>query len=399
MGFGIRFTVHFNLFCGSVLQLCTSTHEEKLQEINARGELGCFMLTERSSGVLSGLIVDTVCRYDEASNEFILHTPNPGAAKVWVTQGCVAEHAVVIADLTVGGVSHGPHAFLVTIRDEGGKLLAGIKVESMARKTVANDLDNATVEFDNVRLPVTALLNRGCDVVGGAYDCRGKKMTIHTIGARLLGGRVAISEIAISLAASVYRRAGEYAREKRCRRFGGQETTLAELPHYKMAVASVQADLMKVSRYVSGVERELSQFGLGVLPGRDTFTRVAVAKIHAVERSLLHVQQISSTVGSYSILDTGGVSISAAESILLMCRFAEGDTNVLRVKLAGDEIREFMKGGIIWGALKGALSDEGYLSLRLAYAFRTGGINCVVDDNWRDVMLLAKTVIDREVNS
>ena len=67
---------------------------------------------------------------------------------------------MVIADLRVDGVSHGPHPFLMRMRDASGTLLEGIRVEDMGAKTIANDLDNARVWFDDVRLPKSALLDK-----------------------------------------------------------------------------------------------------------------------------------------------------------------------------------------------------------------------------------------------
>ena len=71
----------------------------------------------------------------------------------------------MIADLRIAGQSHGPHPFLMRLRDAGGALLPGIRIKDMGPKTVANDLDNARVWFDHVRLPPTALLNKYADVV------------------------------------------------------------------------------------------------------------------------------------------------------------------------------------------------------------------------------------------
>ena len=39
----------------------------------------------------------------------------------------------------------------------------------MGRKTTGNDLDNAWIEFRDVRVPKSALLNRYGDVVDGRY--------------------------------------------------------------------------------------------------------------------------------------------------------------------------------------------------------------------------------------
>lgn len=60
-------------------------------------------------------------------------------------QGYTAEMGVVIADLIVEGYTHGPHAFVMEMRDHHGDLLPGIRIQDMGMKTVANDLDNARV--------------------------------------------------------------------------------------------------------------------------------------------------------------------------------------------------------------------------------------------------------------
>ena len=56
----------------------------------------------------SGLVVNTEAHYDEASRTFRLHTPNSGAEKNWISQGFVADKAVVVATLYVRGASLGP---------------------------------------------------------------------------------------------------------------------------------------------------------------------------------------------------------------------------------------------------------------------------------------------------
>jgi acyl-CoA oxidase len=49
-------------------------------------------------------------------------------------------------------------------------------------KTVANDLDNARVWFDQVQLPKSALLNKFCDIdENDEYVQKGEKMRIEVI--------------------------------------------------------------------------------------------------------------------------------------------------------------------------------------------------------------------------
>src|SRR5579863_5565487 len=59
-GFGIRFTVQYNLFAGSIMTLGMQHHKAILVNSGEQGDLGCFMLTEYNSGVVSGMVCATV---------------------------------------------------------------------------------------------------------------------------------------------------------------------------------------------------------------------------------------------------------------------------------------------------------------------------------------------------
>ena len=69
----------------------------------------------------------------------------------------------------------------------------------MGLKTVANDLDNARLTFDRVRVPREALLSRFAAVSpGGEYTLTdpAERMRIEVIGQRLLTGRLVIAQAA-----------------------------------------------------------------------------------------------------------------------------------------------------------------------------------------------------------
>ena len=87
----IRFTVQFNLFAGSIVGLGGPEQVSRLASIQEKGQLGCFLLTEKQAGVLSGLIVETTADWDPSTQEFVLHTPSDKAAKNWISQGCVGD--------------------------------------------------------------------------------------------------------------------------------------------------------------------------------------------------------------------------------------------------------------------------------------------------------------------
>ena len=132
--------MQFNLFAGTVLAVGNASQIASLEAMQAAGALGCFALTEKFAGVSSGMVVETTAEFDAARNEFVISTPSEGAKKNWISQGFVADKAVVVADLRVGGASHGPHAFLTDFR-VGGALAPGVRLADMGKKTVCNDLD------------------------------------------------------------------------------------------------------------------------------------------------------------------------------------------------------------------------------------------------------------------
>ena len=154
-GFSIRFTVQYNLFAGTVLELGGPKHLRALEQMQRDGELGCFALTEKLAGVNSGLVVQTTARWVPEQSKFLLHTPHDGACKNWISQGLTACKAVVMADLIVGNESKGPHAFLVDLRERGakpgypGEVTEGVTLGDMGAKTTGNDLDNAWISFEH----------------------------------------------------------------------------------------------------------------------------------------------------------------------------------------------------------------------------------------------------------
>lgn len=232
-GFWIRFTVHYNLCFGTVLAVGNPEQVESMQTAQANGLLGCFALTEKLAGVQSGLIVQTKAEYDDASQTFTLSNvgATEGAYKNWISQGFVADKAVVLADLTVAGERRGPHAFLMDMRKDG-QLEPGVATGDMGIKTVGNDLDNAWIAFDNVKLPKTALLSRYADVndAGEYVQTAAGIKPFEMIGQRLYTGRVAVAQAALSYRRKLYEDTLAYASAKAIPSFTGGSLSLANIP-------------------------------------------------------------------------------------------------------------------------------------------------------------------------
>jgi acyl-CoA oxidase len=202
----VKFGVQYGLFGGSILQLGTERHH--LACLRRAGTLelpGCFAMSETGHG---SNVADlrTLARFDPASGDFVLHTPDPLARKDWI--GNAARHgrmAVVFAQLEAAGEAHGVHAFLVPIRNEDGSPTPGVTIEDCGAKEGLNGVDNGRLLFDQVRVPRENLLNRFADISPeGVYTSpiANPSKRFFTMLGTLVAGRISVAAAALSAAKS-----------------------------------------------------------------------------------------------------------------------------------------------------------------------------------------------------
>merc|ERR1711979_162486 len=98
------------------------------------------------------------------------------------------------------------------------------------------------------------------------------------------------------------------------------------------------------------VERQLHQYlKTDGLPPAEMGEAIGVAKIRGVHTALRCYQELSSEVGSHALMAGDGHSGFLFGDILLVTKFAEGDSRILMQKMARDRLRQFQKGG--WTAM------------------------------------------------
>jgi len=318
---------------------------------------GCFALTEVTAGVNSGLVVETTAAWDPIQRQFELNTPSTGAQKNWISQGLAAEFAVVVAMLFVDGKSKGPHAFLMRLRGSDGKLVAGVTAEDMGRKTTANELDNARLNFAQVILGEDALLNRfaGFDALG-RYETRGgiKRMGIEVIGQRLLTGRLVIAQAQIRYVEGVLSNTRRYAQERRVwSPIKDVDARLSDVPHIADLFERCERNLAKQRDFCAAVEAQLRPYlQRGTLVPDNLAEAIGVAKIRGVEAAINCCQALQNEVGSHALMAGKDASGFLWSDILQCAKFAEGDSRVLMQKMARDRLKQFQDGGI------GAMMDR-----------------------------------------
>lgn len=121
--------------------------------------IGAYAQTELGHGSnVRGLELEA--RWDSRTKEFVLHCPTLTASKWWNgSLGRMANHAIVVAQLLLPAanspdqfVSHGPHPFIVQVRDmKTHQPLNGIVVGDIGPKYGYMTVDNAYMLFDKFR--------------------------------------------------------------------------------------------------------------------------------------------------------------------------------------------------------------------------------------------------------
>lgn len=238
LGFGdlsvlIKFGVQFGLWGGSILNLGTEgQHRQYLERVGTLELPGCFAMTETGHGS-NVQDLETVARFDGATDEFVLRTPHDGARKDYIGNAALhGEMATVFAQLEMDEESHGVHAFLVPLRDAAGLPLPGVRIDDCGEKLGLNGVDNGRLWFEDVRIPRLALLDRFASVgPDGTYESpiASANKRFFTMLGTLVGGRVSVACGALSASKTALRIAVGYGAARR--QFGaadGPETTLLD---------------------------------------------------------------------------------------------------------------------------------------------------------------------------
>ena len=249
---------------------------------------GCFALTEIGHGS-NARELETVARYEPASGQFVVNSPNFAAGKNYI--GNLVRDgraATVFAQLeTADGARHGVHAFVVPLRDEQGNVLPGVRIEDNGPKMGENGVDNGRVWFDNVRVDRDALLDRfGGVAADGTYHS-----PIKSAGARffaiisaLVGGRISIAAAGVSAAKSGLAIAVRYSERRRQFRTPGVEgeTPLLHYPTHQRRLMPLLANAYAADFALKYLVRRRVETQDGRRPGGHARGRAAGGVVQGV---------------------------------------------------------------------------------------------------------------------
>lgn len=350
----IKSGVQWGLFASAILHLGTERHHRAwLPDALTLALPGAFAMTETGHGS-DVSAVGTTATFDEAADEWVIHTPFRAAWKDYL--GNAALHgrgAVVFAQLITRGVNHGVHAIYVPLRDESGAFLSGIGGEDDGLKGGLNGIDNGRLHFTNVRVPRTNLLNRYGDVdENGVYSSliENPGRRFFTMLGTLVQGRVSLdgaATVASKLAMTI---AVRYGSERR--QFSGGESNEVVLLDYQRHQRRLLPRLAQTYAMSFAHEVFLEKFD-AVFSGRtatdadreDLETLAAALKSLSTWGALDIIQEAREACGGQGFLAANRLTQLRADMDIYAT--FEGDNNVLlqlvAKRLLTDYSRTFAK--------------------------------------------------------
>jgi acyl-CoA oxidase len=156
--------LHLHMFITTIREQASDEQQAHFMPlINAFKIIGAYAQTELGHGSnVQG--IELQARWDSRTKGFILHSPTLTACKWWNgSLGRTANYAIVVAQLLIPrpGVNaqdepayvwHGPHPFVVQVRDlKTHQPLDGVLIGDIGPKFGYDTIDNAYMLFDNFR--------------------------------------------------------------------------------------------------------------------------------------------------------------------------------------------------------------------------------------------------------
>ncbi len=232
----IKFGVQFGLWGMSIHSLGTEKHFKKyLAKVGSLELPGCFAMTETNHGSnVKGL--QTTATYNHAAKTFTINTPSINDQKEYI--GNAADHgimATVFAKLIIDEVDYGVNAFIVPIRDENGVPLSNVTIGDCGLKMGLNGVDNGTLSFHNVVIPLENMLDKFASVNdNGEFvsSIPSDNKRFFTMLGTLVGGRIGIPRSALSAAKSGLTIAIRYGDGRR--QFGPEGGSEVPILNYRM---------------------------------------------------------------------------------------------------------------------------------------------------------------------
>jgi len=229
---------------------------------------------------------------------------------------------------------YGPQAFLINLRGNSRRLLPGIELSDMGSKTIHNDLDNARIGFIGYRCKRSDMLSRFTQV---GSDGRVTQSNSVMVFERLFIGRLAISLACLRFATALFEKTKDYAEKKECWAPGGGCQKLANVPQVKSLLERGARELTELTSFANAVKVETCKYLHDTCPITSRLQQaISCCKVLGVDRSIELCHSLKQEVGSYALMSRSGFGQT---DFLQGCKFAEGDSRILQLKMARDSMK------------------------------------------------------------
>jgi len=291
---GIIVASHTSLCSNHIYTAGTEEQKNRFLAPLARGEkLGAWALTEPNAGSdASG--TQTTARLD--GDEWVLN-----GAKIFITQGSVADIYVIMASTEKALRQHGISAFIV----ERGA--SGFTALPMKHKLGVRASDTAQLTLDNVRIPKDNLLGRLND---GFID------TLKILD----GGRISIAAMALGIGRGAYEEALKYAQQ---REQFGQPIAQFQAIQWKLADMATELDAARLLTLRAAWLKD---------HGQRVTQESAMAKLYASEAATRACNQALQIHGGYGYMKDYPVERYLRDAKI--CEIGEGTSEIQRLIIA-----------------------------------------------------------------
>ncbi|XP_067241695.1 acyl-coenzyme A oxidase-like protein isoform X2 [Chanodichthys erythropterus] len=348
MATGVKLGVVCGLYGGAVNNL--GSPEQKMKWYLPVSELqftGMFAMTERGHGSnVRGII--TEARYDQSTQEFIIHTPSEDAQKMYIGNALKGNYAAVFAQLIINGESQGPHCFIVPIRDLNGVMWPGVTTIDMKHKEGLNGVDNGILIFNNVRIPRENLLGKfGSVSAEGLYSSPvlSKSSRFNAMLAALTPTRLGLTVQAMAAMKLGLVIAVRYSHSRR--QFGPKDQDevkiiehqtqhLRLMPHLAAALA-----LTFTTRYAAGLMDEALCQGQDLQSNRALQALVAGLKAYSTWENLTCLQDCRECTGGMGFMLENRIPSLKCDSDVFVT--FEGDNMVMLQVVVRELLTQYTK--------------------------------------------------------
>ncbi|XP_072533602.1 acyl-coenzyme A oxidase-like protein [Salminus brasiliensis] len=334
MATGVKMGVVCGLYGGAVTNLGNPEQVKKFYvPVTELAFTGMFALTERGHGSNARGIL-TEAYYEPSTQEFIIHTPCEDAQKMYIGNTMKGNYAAVFAQLIINGELHGPHCFIVPIRDQHGVMCPGVTASDMKHKEGLHGVDNGILTFDNVRIPRENLLDKfGSVSADGQYFSyiRSKGNRFNAMLAALTPTRLALTVQAMAAMKLGLIIAVRYSHSRR--QFGPKDQDevkiiehqtqyLRLMPHLATSLA-----LTFTTRYTAGLMDDALCQGQDLQSNRPLQALVAGLKAYSTWANVACLQECRECTGGMGFMMVNRIPSLKCDSDVFVT--FEGDNMVM----------------------------------------------------------------------